>query len=69
MVAQFGRVVMQQGYGNHQALANEWKTALVRLAFTPCLQYQYAPGKNASDMALAINAMESKFDDHADILS
>ncbi|MBE7368885.1 NYN domain-containing protein [Ramlibacter pallidus] len=66
VVAQFGRVVLRRGYGNHQTLANKWRDALVRLAFTPCLQYQYAPGKNTSDIALALDALEAMFDDRAD---
>jgi hypothetical protein len=53
-------------YGNHSTLANKWQEALVRLAFTPCLQYQYAAGKNTSDIALALDAMEALFDDRAD---
>jgi len=59
VVAQFGRVVLRRGYGNHTTLANKWQEALVRLAFTPCLQYQYAAGKNTSDIALALDAMEA----------
>lgn len=66
MVAQFGRVVLRRGYGNHATLANRWQEALVRLAFTPCLQYQYAAGKNTSDIALALEAMEALFDGRAD---
>lgn len=66
MVAQFGRVVLRRGYGNHTTLANKWQEALVRLAFTPCLQYQYASGKNTSDIALALDAMEALFDHRAD---
>lgn len=66
VVAQFGRVVLRRGYGNHSALANKWQEALVRLAFTPCLQYQYAAGKNTSDIALALDAMEALFDGRAD---
>jgi uncharacterized protein (TIGR00288 family) len=66
VVAQFGRVVLRRGYGNHATLANKWQEALVRLAFTPCLQYQYAAGKNTSDIALALDAMEALFDDRAD---
>ncbi|PZQ28698.1 MAG: hypothetical protein DI559_17135, partial [Ectopseudomonas oleovorans] len=49
VVAQFGRVVMRRGYGNHGTLGNRWQEALVRQAFTPCLQYQYAAGKNTAD--------------------
>ncbi|MDI1348972.1 NYN domain-containing protein [Aquabacterium sp.] len=66
VVAQFGRVVMRRGYGNHQTLANKWQESLVRMAFTPCLQYQYASGKNTSDIALALDAQEALFDDRAD---
>lgn len=66
VVAQFGRVVLRRGYGNHGTLANKWQDALVRLAFTPCLQYQYASGKNTSDIALALDALEAMFDGRAD---
>ncbi|MCL1622600.1 NYN domain-containing protein [Ralstonia pseudosolanacearum CaRs-Mep] len=65
-VAQFGRLVIRRGYGNHHTLANKWQEALVRLAFTPCLQFQYAPGKNTSDLALALDALEAMFDARAD---
>lgn len=57
---------MRRGYGNHTTLANKWQSALVRLAFTPCLQYQYAAGKNTADIALALDAMEAMFDHRAD---
>lgn len=66
VVAQFGRVVLRRGYGNHGNLANKWQDALVRLAFTPCLQYQYASGKNTSDIALALDALEAMFDGRAE---
>lgn len=66
VIAQFGRVVLRRGYGNHTTLANKWQEALVRLAFTPCLQYQYAAGKNTADIALALDAIEAMFDDRAD---
>jgi uncharacterized protein (TIGR00288 family) len=66
VVAQFGRVVLRRGYGNHTTLTNRWQEALVRVAFTPCLQFQYAPGKNTSDIALALDALEALFDNRAD---
>ncbi len=66
VVAQFGRVVLRRGYGNHSTLARTWQEALVRLAFTPCLQYQYAAGKNTADIALALDALEAMFDHRAD---
>lgn len=65
-VAQFGRVVVRRGYGNPGTLAGRWKDTLVELAFTPCLQYQYASGKNTADIALALDAMELLFDERVD---
>lgn len=66
VVAQFGRVVLRRGYGNLQTLSKSWQEALVRQAFTPCLQYQYASGKNTADIALALDALEAMFDHRAD---
>jgi uncharacterized protein (TIGR00288 family) len=66
MAAQFGRVVIRRGYGNHATLANKWQEALTRLAFTPNLQYQYAAGKNTADIALALDTLEAHFDGRAD---
>jgi uncharacterized protein (TIGR00288 family) len=66
VVAQSGRVVLRRGYGNHNTLAHKWREALVRLAFTPCLQFQYAAGKNTADIALALDALEALLDGRAD---
>lgn len=66
-VAQFGRVVVRRGYGNSGTLGgNRWQEALVQQAFTPCLQYQYASGKNTADIALALDALELLFDETVD---
>ena len=66
VVAQFGRVVLRRGYGNQTTLGKTWQETLVRLAFTPCLQYTYAKGKNTADIALALDALEALFDHRAD---
>lgn len=66
VVATFGRVVVRRGYGNHTTLSNKWQEALVEHAFTPCLQFQYANGKNTADIALALDAQELLFDRRAD---
>ncbi len=66
-MAQFGRVVVRRGYGNSGTLgSNRWQAKLTELAFTPCLQYQYASGKNTADIALALDAMEMLFDEIVD---
>ena len=66
VVAKLGRVVVRRGYGNHTTLSNKWQSALVEHAFTPCLQFQYANGKNTADIALALDAQELLFDGRAD---
>lgn len=66
VVAKLGRVVVRRGYGNHNTLSNKWQSALVEHAFTPCLQFQYANGKNTADIALALDAQELLFDARAD---
>lgn len=66
VVAQFGRVVVRRGYGNHTTLSNKWQAALVEHAFTPFLQFQYTQGKNTADIALALDAQELLFDLRAD---
>lgn len=66
VASQFGRVVMRRGYGNHTTLAKTWQESLVEKAFTPCLQFQYAAGKNTSDIALALDALEAMFDSRVD---
>lgn len=64
--AQFGRVVVRRGYGNPATLSHRWQERLVQQAFTPCLQFQYASGKNTADIALALDALELLFDEKVD---
>jgi uncharacterized protein (TIGR00288 family) len=66
VASQFGRIVLRRGYGNHTTLAKTWQEALVEKAFTPCLQFQYAAGKNTSDIALGLDALEAMFDGRID---
>src|SRR5690606_10451363 len=66
LAAKFGRVVLRRGYGNQCSLAQRWQDVLVRHAFAPHLQYQYASGKNTADIALALDAMEALVDRKAD---
>ena len=58
---------LRRDYGNKSTLTNSWEEALVRQAFTPCLQFQYAAKKNTSDIALALDALEVHFDRRAEI--
>lgn len=61
-----GRVVVRRGYGNHVTLASKWQKTLMQQSFAPCLQFQYASGKNTADIALAIDVMEVLLEKRAD---
>lgn len=65
-IAGLGRLVIRRGYGTHTTLGKKWQEMLVREAFTPYLQYAYVPGKNTTDIALALDAMEILLDGRAD---
>jgi len=58
IATRLGRSVIRRAYGNAGTLTHKWQSVLVNLAFTPYLQYPYATGKNTSDMALALDALE-----------
>lgn len=62
----FGRIVVRRGYGNHVTLASKWQKVLMQQSFAPCLQFQYASGKNTADLALAIDVMEVLLEKRAD---
>ena len=65
--AAMGRLVFKRGYGTPETLHRKWKDVLVNHAFTPCLQYPYASGKNTSDIALSLDALEALLDQRADV--
>ncbi|XYJ09790.1 NYN domain-containing protein [Telluria sp. B2] len=59
------RIVLRQGYGNDFTMEQpRWRDALNRLAFTPL--HQFGTGKNAADIALALDALELLIDNRAD---
>lgn len=43
-----------------------WKTALLNFSITPIQQYSYTTGKNATDAALIIDAMDILYSDNVD---
>lgn len=65
--AAMGRLVFKRGYGTPETLHRKWKDVLVNHAFTPCLQYPYVSGKNTSDIALSLDALEALLDQRADV--
>lgn len=58
-VATYGRVTTKRIYGNWQKDAlKAWEEVIKTFAFNAVQQFDYVKGKNATDMALIIDAME-----------
>ena len=62
-----GEPVVRRGYGNLSSLSGKWQEKLVEAAFSPCLQFSYAAGKNTADIALAVDAMEDLLTGRAEV--
>ena len=58
-LAKFGRIVVKKAYGDwkNPCLKN-WESVLTDLAVKPEQQFAYTKGKNATDIALVIDAMD-----------
>ena len=55
----YGRITVRRVYGNWQKeILKKWPEVIKRLAFNPQQQFDYVKGKNATDIALVIDAME-----------
>jgi uncharacterized LabA/DUF88 family protein len=58
-VAKFGSATVKRAYGDWTTTnLNGWKATLHRLAIQPIQQFRYTSGKNATDSALIIDAMD-----------
>lgn len=58
-IAKYGTPTFKRIYGDWTSPAkSSWKSVLLPYAITPIQQYSYTTGKNASDSALIIDAMD-----------
>lgn len=58
-IAKFGVPTIKRIYGDWtKATVSGWKPALLEHAITPIQQYSYTTGKNATDSAMIIDAMD-----------
>ena len=64
-VAKYGMPTIKHAYGDWARLVN-WKDALLDVGAVPIQQYAYTTGKNATDVALIIEAMDILHDDVVD---
>ncbi len=58
-IATYGRITTKRIYGNWQKdTLKSWEDVIKTFAFNAVQQFDYVKGKNATDMALVIDAME-----------
>ena len=66
-VSNYGTATYKRLYGDFQtASVKAWMKNLQDYAITPVFQYNYTQGKNASDSALIIDAMDILYSGHVD---
>lgn len=57
-ITQYGIASVKRIYGDWSHGLEKWKAALIPHAITPVQQFAYTKGKNATDIALVIDAMD-----------
>lgn len=57
-IAKYGIASVKRIYGDWSSGLKKWKSVLLPYAITPVQQFAYTKGKNATDMALVIDAMD-----------
>ncbi|AET67572.1 hypothetical protein Desor_1954 [Desulfosporosinus orientis DSM 765] len=58
-ISKYGRIIVKKAYGDWKnPLLKNWEDELKQLAIKPEQQFAYTKGKNATDIALVIDAMD-----------
>jgi uncharacterized LabA/DUF88 family protein len=66
-IAKYGTPTTKRIYGDWTKLPDKgWKSVLLENAITPIQQYGYTTGKNATDSAMIIDAMDILYSDKVD---
>lgn len=65
-VAEYGIATYKRIYGDWTSSRNGWKDMLLKYSITPMQQYSYTTGKNATDSAMIIDAMDILYTNHVD---
>ncbi|NNC70114.1 MAG: NYN domain-containing protein [Flavobacteriaceae bacterium] len=66
-IAKYGNPTIKRIYGDWTRPGlNKWKNLLLENAITPIQQYGYTAGKNATDSAMIIDAMDILYSDKVD---
>src|SRR5919112_2349751 len=65
--SKYGKVTIRRVYGDWTTPhMNNWKSSLNELAFSPIQKFSYTTGKNSTDSALIIDAMDILHDELVD---
>ncbi|MGM0633512.1 MAG: NYN domain-containing protein [Pseudomonadota bacterium] len=68
-VAKYGVVTIRKAYGNWKSpTLKQWEDLLHEYAIQPVQQYDLTKGKNASDIALVIDAMDVMYTKNIDVM-
>lgn len=67
-LSNYGETCIRRAYGNWKG-NNPWEEMLHPFAIQPVQQFAYTKGKNATDLALAIDAMEILFSENVDVFA
>ncbi|MCK5191163.1 MAG: NYN domain-containing protein, partial [Methylococcales bacterium] len=63
-LAKYGYIIVKRAYGDWAApTLKNWKDPLNELAIQPIQQFSYTQGKNSSDAAMIIDAMDLLYSD------
>jgi len=60
-IAKYGKIVIARFYGDINNLSKDWHRTAQDYAIKPVHQYNVAAGKNAADMAMALDAQEMMY--------
>ncbi|MGD9887444.1 MAG: NYN domain-containing protein [Bacilli bacterium] len=60
-IAKYGKIVIARFYGDVSKLSQEWHQNALDYAIKPVHQYNVASGKNAADLAMALDAQEMMY--------
>lgn len=66
-ISKYGKLLIARFYGDIPRLPEIWKNKAQDYAIKPMHQFNVAVGKNAADMEMALDAMQIRFENKADV--
>ena len=67
-ISKYGKIVIARFYGDINNLSKDWHKTAQDYAIKPVHQYNVASGKNAADMAMALDAQEMMYQEKVNLL-